>query len=207
MDIEIRDYSEADYQRCSELVSESWNFDTVFRPAEFTELAKAIYTGGALIESTYKSVAVSNGELVGFIFGMNRADYRARLHLMYRWRILWRFFRLKQSSPNKSDLLHALSEHAKNRSTLVPKKRSEIALFVVAEAFQRRGVGTALWRGFLDDCVKAGEVEVFVETNRTEASAFYEKLGFQHRADFDSPLHRISTPDGTACIYVYPCTE
>ena len=83
MDYEIRDYTEKDYEQCSELVCRAWDFDSVFQPAEFTDLAKSIYTGGAQIDSTFKSVAVIDGEVIGFIFGMNRTLYKTKLHLKY----------------------------------------------------------------------------------------------------------------------------
>lgn len=207
MDIETRKYRESDYNRCTELVCEAWNFDSVFRPAEFTELAKAIYTGGALIESSFKSVALCNGEVVGFIFGINRNTQKARLHLRFRLKIIWQFYRLKNTTPCKKDLLKALSEHEKNRSVFVPRKRNEIALFVVAKSFQGQGVGSALWQEFLETCIKAGEKNIYVETNKVGASGFYEKLGFEHLANFESPLHRFATPDGVACIYNYDCAE
>jgi ribosomal protein S18 acetylase RimI-like enzyme len=69
---------------------------------------------------------------------------------------------------------------------LVPKKRSEIALFVVADACQGKGIGKALWDNFLESCKKLNESRVYVETNKMGASGFYEKLGFSHVSDFDS---------------------
>ncbi len=203
MDIEIREYRESDYSRCAALVGEAWQFDSVFKPAEFTELAKDLYTGGSLIESSFKSVAVSNGEVVGFLFGIHRVAPGTGLHLLFRLKMVWRFYRIRNASPNKNDLIKALSAHEKNRSPWVPRKRNEIALFVVAKPFKGRGVGTALWRAFLATCARAGETEIFVETNKAGASGFYEQLGFTHLTDFDSPLHRIATPDGVACLYVH----
>ena len=203
MDYEIRDYTENDYEQCSELVCRAWNFDSVFRPTEFTDLAKSIYTGGAQIDSTFKSVAVLNDEVIGFIFGMNRTLYKSKLHLKYRVRVLWRIYRIRDSTPTKKELIQAMSEHEKNRSALVPKKRSEIVLFVVSEAHQGKGVGRALWGKFLNSCIELSESRVYVETNKNGASSFYENIGFKHLSDFNSPLHEFATPNGQACIYVY----
>ena len=203
MDYEIRDYTEKDYTPCSELVCRAWNFDAVFQPSEFTALAKSIYTGGAEIESTFKSVAVQNGEVIGFIFGMNRTLYKAKLHLKFRLKVLWKIYKIKHSTPTTSELIAAMSEQEKNRSAFVPKKRSEIVLFVVSEAHQGKGVGIALWGRFLRSCIELSESTVYVETNKRGASRFYEKIGFTHVADFHSPLHEFATPNGQACIYSY----
>ena len=139
MDIEIREYRESDYSRCAALVGEAWQFDSVFKPAEFTELAKDLYTGGSLIESSFKSVAVSNGEVVGFLFGIHRVAPGTGLHLLFRLKMVWRFYRIRNASPNKNDLIKALSAHEKNRSPWVPRKRNEIALFVVANPLRAAG--------------------------------------------------------------------
>lgn len=203
MDYEIRDYTEKDYKQCSELVCRAWDFNAVFQPAEFTDLAKSIYTGGAGIESTFKSVAVQNGEVIGFIFGMNRTLYKTKLHLKFRLKVLWKIYKIKSSTPTKGALIAAMSEHEKNRSAFVPKKRSEIVLFVVSEAHQGKGVGKALWRKFLNRCNELSESTVYVETNKRGASRFYENIGFTHVADFHSPLHEFATPNGQACIYSY----
>lgn len=205
MTFKIREYEDKDYNRCADLVCRAWDFESVFQPSGFTELAKSIYTGGALIESTFKSVAVVNEEVVGFIFGINRTKHRFRLHLKFRSSVIWKAYRIKHCTPSKRDLIQALSMHESNRSALVPKKRSEIALFVVADSCQGKGIGKALWDSFLESCKKLNESRVYVETNKMGASGFYEKLGFSHVSDFDSPLHRIATPNGVACIYVYDC--
>jgi len=207
MDYEIRDYTEEDYKQCSELVCRAWDFDSVFRPAEFTDLAKSIYTGGAQIESTFKSVAVHNGEVIGFIFGMNRTLYKMKLHLKYRLKVLWKIFKIKSSTPKKEELIAAMSEHEKVRSNLVPKKRSEIVLFVVSEEHQGKGVGKALWGKFLNSCNELNESKVYVETNKNGASSFYENIGFKHLSNFYSPLHEFATPNGQACIYTYSLDE
>ena len=179
----------------------------VFQPDECTELAKAIYTGGSEIESTFKSVAVANGEVIGFLFGMNRTLYKPKLHLKFRLRVLWKLYRIKSSTPTKKELIQAMVEHEKNRSTLVPKKRSEIVLFVVADAHQGKGVGKARWGKFLESCSRLKEARVYVETNKSGASTFYENIGFKHLSNFNSPLHEFATPNGEACIYVYCCEQ
>lgn len=203
MDYEIREYIESDYKQCSELVCRAWAFDSVFRPDELTALAKDMYTGGALTASTFKSVAVSKGEVIGFIFGMNRTLYKARINLKYRLSMLWKINKIRSSSPNIKDLIRAITEHERNRSVLVPKKRSEVVLFVVADSYQGKGVGKALWNNFAKRCCELNESEVYVETNKRGASRFYENIGFRHLSNFDSPLHEIATPSGQACIYVY----
>ena len=203
MEVTIRDYSESDYSRCEELVNQAWAFDSVFQPEQLADLAKIIYTRGSVSESTYRTVAVVDDLVVGFIFGLNEKLNKPRLHLGLRLSVLWRLFKIKSSTPNKNDLIKAMVAHEKNRAKLVAKKRSEIVLFVVAETYQGKGLGQRLWTGFLENCLETGVSKVVVETNKKGACGFYEKLGFKHLKDFDSPLHEFATPNGQACIYEY----
>ncbi len=207
MDITIREYAEKDYARCEDLVNRAWRFDAVFQPQKLAAIAKRIYTQGSVIESTYRTVAETQGEVVGFIFGMNEFAYQPRLHLGLKLRILWALLTLRSSTPDKRTLLRAMAEHEKNRSNIISKHRSEIVLFVVSEAYQGKGIGKALWLGFLDNCINSGISSIVVETNHQGGSGFYERIGFQHLADFDSPLHNLVTPTGQACVYQYACQQ
>lgn len=198
-----RKYTENDYSACEELVNRAWDFDTVFQPQKMADVAKEIYTKGAMNESTYHSVAEANGQVVGFIFGINEHTHKPKLHLGMRLNILWRILRIKKSTPCKKELLNAMAEHEKNRSEHIGKRRSEIVLFVVSSSHQGKGVGKYLWSRFLKNCMNSDITDIIVETNQNGASGFYEKIGFRHLANFHSPLHEFATPNGQACIYVY----
>lgn len=204
MEFTIREYTEHDYAKCEELVNQAWQFDTIFQPEALAKIAKKMYTGGSVAESTYRAVAEVDGEVVGFIFGLNEYTRQRRSwHLGLRLSILWGLLTLKSSTPDKSVLLNAMAEHERNKSALVNKKRSEIVLFVVDDNYQGQGVGKALWAGFLENCLETGVLEIIVETNQQGAASFYETIGFQHLANFHSPLHEFATPNGQACIYKY----
>ena len=173
MEYVYRKYTDSDYALCEELVNRAWNFDTVFRPKEMSEIAKTIYTRGSLTESNYHCIAELNGQVAGFIFGLNENARKPKLHLGLKLSILWNIFRIKQSTPDKKQLLTAMTEHEKSRSAHVSKRRSEIVLFVVGESHQGKGVGKHLWSGFLKDCQNSSVANIVVETNKKGASSFY----------------------------------
>lgn len=202
MKFHFREYKKEDYSSCEALVNQAWKFDEVFKPQEFASIAKQLYTRGAELESSYAMVVEHNGRVVGFIFGRNQSTHKTQRNLAFKFGILWKLFRLKASRPTKNELLTAMGEHEKNRSEHIPKLRSEIALFVVDKSFHGKGLGKQLWDGFKQDCAGSAVSQVYVETNKKGASGFYEAIGFEHLADFDSPLHEFATPDGQACVYV-----
>lgn len=206
MQVEIRDYKNADYAQCEALVNQAWRFDSIFAPQALSDLAKHLYTQGSVQGSNYLRVAEVEGKVVGFIFGLNNRKPRPKRNLWYGVRMLWRFLRIRSEKPNgKRILSNAIVEHERNRSQVVNRGVSEIVLFVVDEEFKGKGIGRSLWEGFRHECEESGVGSLVVETNKLGASGFYESLGFRHVDDFHSPLHELATPGGQACMYEYLC--
>ncbi len=201
----FREYTEGDYDQCEELVNQSWGFDKIFSPEKLSDFAKLIYTKGSVLGSNYKMVVEAKGRVVGFIFGLNEKSRKPGIHILFRLNLLWKLLWIKGNKPDKNDLLNALQIHEKNRTGIVHRGRSEIVLFVVSKEYQGKGIGKKLWAGFRNMCVESGVKSVVVETNKRGASSFYEKIGFVHLVDFNSPLHEFATKGGQACMYEYTC--
>jgi len=200
----LRKYKNADYEQCEALVNSAWSFDKNFRPQELANLAKYMYTKGSVKGSNYRNVIEVNGKVIGFIFGLNEAENRPGRNIIYGLGVLWRLFRIKNMErQSKKKLLSDINTHEINRSKVVDRGRSEIILFVVGKDHQGFGYGKALLSDFLSNCKNSGIKSVIVETNKLGASSFYEKVGFEHIADFDSPLHEYATKGGQACLYEY----
>lgn len=204
MDIAYREYKKEDYSSCEALVNVAWGFDKLFESECLRTIAKYLYTRGSLVSSNYKYVAVHQETVVGFIFGFNRSlnkDYLSAIWLGLKATIDLTF--KKMDKEEKRNFINIIKQHQNNRSKVATDNNNEIVLFVVSPEFQGKGVGTRLWLGFKDFCSCSIKSSIQVETNKAGASAFYEKLGFHHRADFDSPLHNLATEGGQACIYEY----
>lgn len=201
--MEIRPYRNSDYESCEKLVNQAWGFDALFSSENLRKVAKRLYTKGSEVSSNYKMVAESDGQVVGFIFARNchrkkplgglRLGLKATFDLNFK----------KMDSSEKKLFVGAIQGHDKNRAMVESHKMHEIVLFVVDGNHQGKGIGKDLWRGFRDLCLETGKDKIRVETNKAGASSFYEKLGFLHVVDFDSPLHNLATKDGQACLYEY----
>ena len=199
-----RDYQDIDYNQCEELVNQAWKFDEIFAPEEFSDLAKQLYTKGSVISSNYKVVVEVDGKVAGFIFGFNERATKPGLNILYRLKTLWKLLRIKAIKPvNRSDFMNILKHHEINRNKVVKRGKSEINLFVVDKSYQTKGFGKNLWKGFLDYCKDSGVESIIVETNKLGASGFYERIGFKHLGNFDSPLHELATKGGQACMYEF----
>jgi len=198
-----REYKKTDYQQCEALVNKAWSFDEIFKPKSLSNLAKLLYTKGSIAGSNYKRVLEVDGKVVGFIFGLNENYKKPTKDILFHLEILFKLLFVRSISPDKKSLLNAISTHEKNKSQIIDKGKSEIVLFVIDKKHRGKGYGKKLWLGFKDFCAISDVTSIVVETNKLGASTFYEKLGFNHLEDFDSPLHEFVTKGGQACIYKF----
>ncbi len=200
----FRTYREEDYSQCEALVNQAWGFDTIFYPKTLSDLAKHMYTQGSVLGSNYRMVVEIDGKVVGFIFGLCGYLKTPAKSILFGFSFLWKLMWLTNVRTGmKKKLVNAMSVHEKNRAVLVDKGRSEIVLFIVSEEHQGKGIGTRLCTGFKERCGEEGVDSIVVETNTLGASTFYEKLGFKHMGNFDSPLHEFATKGGQPCMYEY----
>jgi len=200
----FREYEDCDYLQCESLVNQAWKFDDIFAPDKLSNLIKYIYTKGSIVSSNYKMVIEVDGKVVGFIFGFNELAKKPSKNILFSLNVSWRSIWVKTEKPvDKNELVNAMNTHEKNKAKIVGKRKSEIMLFVIDEKYQRKGYGKKLWLGFKDYCQNSGVNTIIVETNKLGASRFYEKLGFTHLANFDSPAHEFAMKAGQACMYKY----
>jgi len=206
MEALFRDYESRDYEQCEALVNEAWGFDNIFSPQKLADIAKLIYTKGSVLSSNYRRVVEIDGNVAGFIFGLNKLSAKPKRNILFGLSVLWKLLRIKPDKPgDKKKFLSAISTHEKNRSSVVNRGSSEIVLFVVGRNYQGLGYGKRLWSDFLSHCKESSVKSIIVEANKLGASSFYEKLGFKHIGDFDSPLHEYAIKGGQACMYEYEC--
>jgi len=200
----LRDYKDSDYESCEALVNDTWKFDSNFKPQELSDVAKCMYTKGSVIGSNFRKVAEMNGKVVGFIFGLNEMSSKPKKGILFGLSILRRLLWIKKMSfKDKKQLFKAINTHEINRSKVVDRGTSEIVLFVVDPDYQSVGNGKRLLYEFTTQCKKSGVKSIIVETNKLGASSFYERVGFKHIGDFDSPLHEYATKGSQACMYEY----
>lgn len=198
MDATYREYRKTDFKSCEKLVNQAWRFDTLFNSAQLGELAAYMYAKSAVLGSNFAYVVEVKGEVVGFLFGVNKLAAKPRMNVFSKVKLMWKLIRHR--SAEKPLLINAAIIHEKNRTEILARDKSEISLFVVDKKHQGQGVGSHLWQLFSDDCKRHGANSIIVETNHLGAVSFYQQLGFELLADFDSPLHEIATKGGRACM-------
>ena len=203
----IRKYHSSDYPACEALASNAWAFEKNFTPRAFAGLVAYLYAMGSVLESNFKMVVEDNNEVVGFLFAFNENAARpqsAMQNFFWQISILIRLLFIKGLSlRDKIALIKATTRHERNKAKLIQGVKSELVHFVIAPAYQGKGYGRQLINKFIAHCEASGVKSMIVETNKLGASGFYEKMGFLHKGDFDSPLHEYSIKNGQACLYEY----
>jgi len=206
MNIVVRPYKKQDYPDCESLVEQVWKLSSVFKTPGLSDVATLAYTQGSLEESNYRRVVTVDNEVAGFIFALNDKKAGNRSNVLFKIKVAWGLFWIKGPKAERNHLMSALKTHVSNRSTIVERGRSEVLLFIVGNQYQGCGLGKKLWHGFRKSCCASGVESIFVSTNKLGAAGFYERLGFSHLGDFDSPLHEIAGWQGQPCMHVFNCT-
>lgn len=205
--VTYRVYRDSDYLDCESFVDNAWGFEKNLHPRELAVLGKYLYTMGSVAGSNYRMVAEYNDEVTGFIFGFNEQiplPKHKLQKLSSKLAILMRILFMKAMKLRKKiDFLNSMGIHEKNKAALLGRGKSEIVLFVVHPAFHGKGIGKKLFEGFRSFCEESKVESIIVETNKTGAASFYERVGFKLKGDFDSPLHNNFTKNGQACLYEY----
>ncbi|MEA1987890.1 MAG: GNAT family N-acetyltransferase, partial [Pseudomonadota bacterium] len=162
----VREYRASDYEQCEALVNLAWGFDKIFSPQKLSDLVKLIYTKGSVLGSNDRLVVEVDGQVVGFLFGLNEYSKKPGRNILFGLSVLWKLLRIRNGKPQNSDLLNAIKAHETNRSAVVDRGRSEIVLFVIAEEYQGKGFGQQLWSEFKSHCIQSGVSSIIVETNK-----------------------------------------
>lgn len=203
----IREYRDSDYLDCENLVSNAWGFDKNLAPQELADLSKYLYTMGSIAASNFLMVLENNNKVVGFLFGLNE-NLPVPKHdlnkLTSKLVLLKKLLFIKgMGFTDRMEILKSMNTHELNRTKLIGRGKSEIVLFVVDPEYQGFGYGKKLLAEFISYCRESDVNSIVVGTNKSGASSFYESVGFTHRGDFYSPLHKYVSKNGQACMYEY----
>ena len=99
METVFRDYENGDYEQCEALVNEAWEFNKNFSPQGLTDIAKLIYTKGSVLGSNYRRVIEIDGDVAGFIFGLNELFDKPKRNFLFGLSVLWKLIRIKPNEP------------------------------------------------------------------------------------------------------------
>lgn len=181
--IKYRSIRSSDYRILEDIIRKSWNYDRLGSPKLAKQLAK-IYLASCLVNQTFTSVAVSNGEPVGIIMGKNIVTHRKPLRYLIRQGVAVTQIAMSKEGRKIGKMFQKIDEvdEILLKSTLT-NFDGELAFFVVDGNQRGSGVGKQLYQQFLDYMASENLKTFFLFTDTTCNFGFYEHQGLKRLAE------------------------
>ena len=204
-EILYRELMEEDYPALEKLIIDTWRFDKLFNnPTDTSYLAK-LYLKNCLQNNTYAKVAVSEGTVVGAIMGRNNSSAKKpSLNEALSWVGDAAKLRLSKSGRQVCELFKDFEELSEE---LLAQCRQifdgELDFFAVDPDFRGLDIGKNLLQTFISYLVSEGAHTLYVFTDSTYNSTFYEENGFIKIGEKTKDLQPLIDASLSMCIYSY----
>jgi len=194
-DIDFRCCERADFPACARIGAAAFALDAGALDRKLNGVPIKIYEAAADVcdaVSTYRELAIVDGEVAGFIFGRIERHFTLidRCCAMKRYLallgpfLLGRFGRRRKLVKLLGPLLREEQEMRRN----VPPSEGRVEYFAVSPKYQGQGVGRMLMDRFVQHAGRCGVQALSVFSGETVSFQFYERYGFRKWAEFDSAL-------------------
>ena len=179
MNITYRKMNRGDYQAVKKLIRQAWFDEYEFSDRVKNSYAKA-YLRTYLADSNYRMVACDEGNVIGFLLGKRRKigfiEKNRNLFLLF-----WIRFGFIFTKPGrrKNKILRKTEEV--NRRLLKKHEDylvNELALFIIDEEYQGKGIGTQLEKDFSSYLKDNGEEYMYLFSDTYSDYEFYERKGY-----------------------------
>ena len=182
MELPFRQFQASDSAALSQIIRETWRYDTFCPPSTASRLAKA-YLYGCLAHQTYTQVALIHDVPVGIIMVNDQRKRRSPLS-----------FRLKQSflilsllcSQKGRAAFRLLWEAEKVDQELLRRCSpydGELSFFAVSRRCRGAGIGKLLFDQAMTYMRREGFSSFYLFTDTSCNYSFYEHQGMQRRAE------------------------
>ena len=179
MNITYRKMNRGDYQVVKKLIRQAWFDEYVFKDKVKDDYAKA-YLRTYLADSNYRMVACDDDKVVGFLLGKHR-KIKASIKFCNLFILFWIKFKFLFTKPGRRKLkIQSKTENVNSR--LLKKHESylvnELALFIIDEEYQGKGIGTTLENKFTSYLKENGEEYMYLFSDTYSDYEFYERKGY-----------------------------
>lgn len=181
--LHYRPIERKDYAVIGEIINEAFGLYRYVTDPNSLKSIKQQYVYSCLSEATYTCVAEQDGEVVGVIMGNAKSNYKLFRHLPVICGTAWYglklilFGRKCQASVRDYKNLHRVYH------TFSQKHKGEfdgvLTLFAVREICRGFGVGKKLLNGLLQYLRNQGTRRIYLYTDNTCNTGFYEHQGFE----------------------------
>lgn len=206
-----RTYRTTDFDRCVELMNDTWNFNELFPGLGKPNLINELFFQDSISVANYSELIVDESDRAhGYLFGTlepTRADTIRRVlrALRFRARIAYHFlvgdFGSRRTAARRGSELDRLDD------ALEAKRRDGdgyVSLFFVGSSLRGLGWGRRLMENFAKQCHERGHDRIYLWTDKGCNFGFYDHVGFERIATVRSPLLADYGPQPNGFVYVRP---
>ena len=177
-EISFRPYNPSDFDAVQDIIRKTWGYDDLVRP-DLAELYARIDLLQALLTVSFSSLAIRDGQVIGFIFGNLRREpeHPETAHQLEKARRALRKCGLIYSA------LYPLQD-ALNTRLLRKAGRdypAELSFFALTEDARGLGIGRTLFQSFTAFLREASVPCFYLKTDSRCNYGFYDHLGLTRR--------------------------
>ena len=204
--VTYRPYEEADFPVVVRLIEDVWDYEAVGSASLARHLAEQDLLK-CLRTRSFSQVAVSDGQVVGYILGMRTAtppdpSYDFRLRLAQRG--------LRRSP--KGLILRSLDKKLEKINARLLRQSgrqygAQLSYFALREEYRGRGIGAELYRAFRAAMAEQGAGDFYVFTDTASSYGFYEHMGMKRKVTYTFRLPVWQAGGTEFYLYEAACEE
>lgn len=203
-DIKYRSFQRKDIHSLVSVIKDSWNYDELFSANTASQLAHT-FLYAVLIRKSFSQVALLDGEAVGIIIGDLKNNRKSLSNLLYYPPLIWYVLQLLFSKEGRKILVKYTGSAAKINKELLMKinqpKEVELAFFAVCPKTQGIGVGSHLYKYFINTLKEKPVKTFYLYTDTTCNFGFYDHKGLLQAA---SIIKKMDFPEiNEIAFYIY----
>ena len=187
MNIEYKNITKKDYKKIKNLIQNAWFTDDYLETKNNKKPNLKVYATGYLYHhlstSSYTIAAYDNEKLVGFLFG--RAEgAKIKNCFINKFKQFLVGIRMLFTKIGRRGLKVYFKEKKIDDSLLneYDKEKNEICLFIVDEAYRKKGIGSTLEEYFIAYLKNLNKHNLFLYTDSYSNFNYYEKRNYKRHS-------------------------
>lgn len=177
-----RPFKKEDVEFLVSVIIDSWNYEKMFSKKVSYHFAHT-FLYFELIRKSFSQVAEIDAKPIGIIIGDVKKESRSFKNYLYYPKLVWHAIHLLLSKEGRNVLLKYAGDVTSLNNKMIKEQNekfdTEVALFAVSPQAQGLGVGSTLYKYFLDTLKKKKLNKFYLFTDTTCNFGFYEHKGLK----------------------------
>lgn len=199
-----REIEKCDYTTVKSLINEAFNFEDIISNKDVLNKSLNIYLRGCLSSTTFSSVAVKNGNVIGFILGSSKNKNNTFNLIKHNIALAFSAFSLLFKSKDDKEALNGYKKILKSYDELMHNRNDDfqgcIELFIVSKECRGLGVGKKLVNDLMNYMKDNSVSNLYLYSDSNCNYGFYDSQGFNQ---LDSRNVKMQNSNKSTILGVY----